>query len=602
MRPDLSCSASSAGRQGHFIWLGALVVATTILSACGGGDGGSSAASSAMHASAGASQLANQAQTANQPYTDPIAYSPHAKDGLDASQVAEKSAVMHYQWTSGGKTLNYTTTTGHLTASDANGKPEATMSYVAYTVPSTNGTPRPVTFFYNGGPGSSSIWLRLGSFAPTRVATPDPLLTNWPNYPLVNNEQSLIDTTDMVFIDPPGTGLSEAILPNTNQTFWGCDSDVGVMRDFIRRYLAANNRGDSPLYLFGESYGTPRTDMLALALESAGVHLSGIVLQSSILNYFADAIEAVAITNSTSALALDTDTLSGYLPAYAEVAAYYNQVQPAPVDPGVYAWQVATFVTGEYRQFRKYAQTWVLSQLGIPDALGKPVLPNQNVLSSWTWSSGMTMQALNGYFNVNPFFTALLPGTTIGRYDGRVSLPNSDPRLQADSDPSDILIAQPFANALATQMPDYLGYSAPNATFMPLNDEIIQVWDFSHDGQPLPDTVPDLLAALTLNPQLKVLSLNGYHDLATPFFNTEKQLARLQTVAGLFPNLQVTFYPGGHMIYLDDTARPQMKVQLADFYQGQWIPGALGLWMLPPPWRDEAPAGTPTETAQTSAL
>jgi len=209
---------------------------------------------------------------------------------------------------------------------------------------------------------------------------------------------------------------------------------------------------------------------------------------------------------------------------------------------------------------------------------------------------------LNGYFNVNPFFTALLPGTTIGRYDGRVSLPNSDPRLQADSDPSDILIAQPFANALATQMPDYLGYSAPNATFMPLNDEIIQVWDFSHDGQPLPDTVPDLLAALTLNPQLKVLSLNGYHDLATPFFNTEKQLARLQTVAGLFPNLQVTFYPGGHMIYLDDTARPQMKVQLADFYQGQWIPGALGLWMLPPPWRDEAPAGTPTETAQTSAL
>jgi len=555
-----------------------------------------------MHASAGASQLANQAQTANQPYTDPIAYSPHAKDGLDASQVAEKSAVMHYQWTSGGKTLNYTTTTGHLTASDANGKPEATMSYVAYTVPSTNGTPRPVTFFYNGGPGSSSIWLRLGSFAPTRVATPDPLLTNWPNYPLVNNEQSLIDTTDMVFIDPPGTGLSEAVLPNTNQTFWGCDSDVGVMRDFIRRYLAVNDRGDSPLYLFGESYGTPRTDMLALALESAGVHLSGIVLQSSILNYFADAIEAVAITNSTSALALDTDTLSGYLPAYAEVAAYYNQVQPAPVDPGVYAWQVATFVTGEYRQFRKYAQTWVLSQLGIPDALGKPVLPNQNVLSSWTWSSGMTMQALNGYFNVNPFFTALLPGTTIGRYDGRVSLPNSDPRLQADSDPSDILIAQPFANAPATQMPDYLGYSAPNATFMPLNDEIIQVWDFSHDGQPLPDTVPDLLAALTLNPQLKVLSLNGYHDLATPFFNTEKQLARLQTVAGLFPNLQVTFYPGGHMIYLDDTARPQMKVQLADFYQGQWIPGALGLWMLPPPWRDEAPAGTPTETAQTSAL
>ncbi|WP_436024334.1 S10 family serine carboxypeptidase-like protein [Trinickia sp. LjRoot230] len=602
MKPDRNSAVGCDGLWGRAVWVGVLVIGAMTLSACGGGDGASSATGVARQATPNASQLANQSQTVNRPYTDPIAYSLRAKDGLDPSQVAEKAAVMHYQWASGQTTLNYTTTTGHLTASDANGQPEATMSYVAYTVPSSTGTPRPVTFFYNGGPGSSSIWLRLGSFAPTRVATPDPLLTNWPNFPLVNNEQSLLDTTDMVFIDPPGTGLSEAVLPNTNQTFWGCDSDVSVMRDFIRRYLAANNRSDSPIYLYGESYGTPRTDMLALALESAGVHLTGIVLQSSILNYFADSVEAVAITNSTSALALDTDTLSGYLPGYALVAAYYNQVQPAPVDQSLYAMQVEMFVTAEYRRFRKYAQTWVLSQLGIPDALGKPVLPSQQTLASWTWGSGMTMQALSGYFNINPFFMTLVPGTTIGRYDGRVSLPNSDPRLQADSDPSDILIAQPFTTTLQTQLPNYLGYSAPNATYMPLNDEIIQVWDFSHDGQPLPDTVPDLLAALTLNPQLKVLAENGFHDLATPFFSTEKELARLQTVPGLHPNLQVNFFQGGHMTYLDDTARPQMKTQLVDFYQGQWIPGALGLWMLPPPWRDESPVETPSATALNAAL
>ncbi|MDA0629287.1 hypothetical protein PCS76_20980, partial [Acinetobacter baumannii] len=125
--------------------------------------------------------------------------------------------------------------------------------------------------------------------------------------------------------------------------------------------------------------------------------------------------------------------------------------------------------------------------------------------------------------------------TTIGRYDGRVSLPNSDPRLQNDGDPSDILISQPFTNALATQMPDYLGYTAPNATYLPLNDNIIGVWDFTHDGQPMPDTIPDLLGALQLNPKLRVLAENGFHDLATPFFNTEKQLARLQTVKGLNP-------------------------------------------------------------------
>ncbi|WP_408585349.1 S10 family serine carboxypeptidase-like protein [Paraburkholderia bannensis] len=585
---------------------GAMIAAILMLAGCGGGDSGSGTSATAMKQVAGAQQNlaadasadSNANSSANRPYTDPIAYSPNAKDGLDASQVAEQAAVMHYQWKSGKTTINYTTTTGHLTASDANGNPEATMSYVAYTAPSTNGSPRPVTFIYNGGPGSSSIWLRLGSFAPTRVATPDPLLTNWPNYPVVDNADSLIDTTDMVFIDPPGTGLSEAVLPNTNQKFWGCDADVGVMRDFIERYIAVNHRSSSPIYLYGESYGTPRTDMLALSLETAGVPLTGIVLQSSILNYYADAIEATAITNSTAGLQLDTDTLAGYYPGYAEVAAYFNLVSPRMIDQGLFAQQSEIFATGQYNHFKKYAQTWVLSQLGIPDALGTPVFPPARTLQSWQWPSSLTLQALQGYFNVNPFSNALIPGTTIGRYDGRVSLPNSDPRLQADGDPSDILISQPFTTALATQLPDYLGYSAPNATFMPLNDNIINLWDFSHDGQPLPDTLPDLVGAITLNPQLKILAENGYHDLATPFFNTEKQLARLQTVSGLNANLQVNFFPGGHMIYLDDTARPKMKSDLVKYYAGQPIPLALSVWTLPAPWPDESPAGTPTATAQ----
>ncbi|QCP52721.1 peptidase S10 [Trinickia violacea] len=606
MKPDRSSSGSRARGLGRLAGPGALIIGMLILAGCGGGDSSPSASgASAMsqvsaNAQANAQSNAQSHPASQQPYTDPVAYSPNATDGLPASQVAEKAAVMHYQWTSGKTTVNYTTTTGHLIASDANGNPEATMSYVAYTAPSANGAPRPVTFFYNGGPGSSSIWLRLGSFAPTRVATPDPLLTNWPNYPIVNNEQSLIDTTDMVFIDPPGTGLSEAILPNTNQTYWGSDPDVNVMRDFIERYLNVNNRGSSPIYLYGESYGTPRTDMLALALESAGVHLTGIVLQSSILNYFADAIEATAIENSTAGLALDTDTLAGYFPGYAEVAAYFNQVSPAPVDQGLYALQMSLFVTAEYPRFQKYSQTWVLSQLGIPAALGTPVVPNSATLASWQWPSSLTQQALQGYFSINSFGVSLLPGYTIGRYDGRVSLPDSDPRLQNDGDPSDILISQPFTTALATQLPQYLGYSAPNATFMPLNDNIINVWNFSHEGQPLPDTLPDLLAAITLNPQLKVLSENGFHDLATPFFNTEKQLARLQTVPSLNPNLQVSFHQGGHMIYLDDVARPQMKRDLVSYFDGRPVPFALSLWTLPPPWRDESPAGTPTAVAQTA--
>ncbi|RKP52241.1 S10 family serine carboxypeptidase-like protein [Trinickia fusca] len=594
MKPDRSSIGSRPGYQGRLAWLGALTIGTMILAACGAGDGASSVASGAAKA-----QSATPQDT-NQPYTDQVAYSQNANDSLDISQVNEGAAIMHYQWSSGSTTVNYTTTTGHLTASDANGNPEASMSYVAYTAPSTNGQPRPVTFFYNGGPGSSSIWLRLGSFAPTRVATPDPLMTNWPNFPLVNNAQSLIDTTDMVFIDPPGTGLSEAISPNTNQSYWGCDQDVNVMRDFIRRYLAANNITNSPIYLYGESYGTPRTDMLALSLESAGVPLTGIVLQSAILNYFADSTEATAVMQSTAGLALATDTLTGYFPGYAEVAMYFNQVSPAPASQAQYAQQMANFVTKNYSGFQNYSQSWTMSQIGDPNGLGSSKLPSATTLRSWESGSSLTYQALKGYFSTTPFQTTLLPGTTIGRYDGRVSLPNSDSRLQSDGDPSDILLSQPFTTTLQTQMPNYLGYSAPNATFMPLNDAIIGSWDFSHNGQQLPDTIPDLLGALQLNPQLKVLSVNGYHDLATPFFNTEKQLARLQTVPNLNPNLQVTFYPGGHMTYLDDGARPQLKADLVNYFGGTPIQSALTLSTLPAAWADESPAGTPTLTAQST--
>nr|WP_323119088.1 peptidase S10 [Burkholderia alba] len=511
----------------------------------------------------------------DQPYADNVAYSPNAGDSLPASQVSENAAVMHHTWSSGGTTVNYTTTTGHLTASDPSGNAEATMSYVAYTAPSADGSPRPVTFIYNGGPGSSSIWLRLGSFAPTRVATPDPLMTGWPNFPLVDNQESLIATTDLVYVDPPGTGLSEAIQPNTNKTFWGSDPDVQVMRDFVRRYLSVNSRASSPIYLYGESYGTPRTDMLALSLESAGVNLTGIVLQSSILNYMAS----------------NGDQAAGSLPSYAQVAAYFNQVSPSPTNLGAYAQQMQSFTTAQYAQIVQYSTA------------SAPTSPDANTLAAWSAQTNMTTASLSAFFQyfydteASPGQTTLVPGYTIGRYDGRVSLPNSDPRLASDNDPSDILITQPFTTALASQMPAYLGYTAPNATYQTLNNSIIGVWNFSHGGQASPDTIPDLLAALQLNPKLRVLSLNGYHDLATPYFETEKELARLQTVPGLNPSLQMTFYQGGHMIYLDDVARPAMRDDLVSYYQSKPIATALSLAQLPSPWPDEKPAGTPTALA-----
>lgn len=580
---DLPLSAASAARHtrrrhpfGRVTQIGLGVTALTLalaLSGCGG-----------------------DVDTApDQPTVDNTAYSGKAGDGLNAAQANEQVAVAHHQWTDGsGKNIAYTTTTGHLTATSPSGQPEASMSYVAYTAPSQDGSNRPVTFFYNGGPGSASIWLRLGSFAPTRVATPDPYMGNWPNYPEVPNKESLIATTDMVFIDPPGTGLSEAILPNTNKTFWGADPDVNVMRDFIKRYIAANHRTGSPAYLYGESYGGPRTAMLSLALETAGVHLTGVVLQSPILNYFSGMPNlAQTFGDNTSALKYSTDSMAGLFPSFAQVAAFFGQVSPAPSSPLAYAPELSSFVTTQYDTLAKYGQTFEFA--GSP-LVPNPIFPDSPTYAQWSGLTGMSVSALNAYFGNAFYGTSLVPGSTIGRYDGRVSLPNSDPRLASDSDPSDILISTPFTNVLATQMPNVLKYKAPNATYIPLNNDVINAWDFSHGGQVLPDTVPDLLAAIKLNPALKVLTLHGWHDLATPYVNTEHELARLKTVANLQADVQIKEYTGGHMIYLDDGSRQQLMPDLVQYYQSGAVKGATTLAGLGNAWPDATPANTPAAT------
>ncbi|PPT74994.1 peptidase S10 [Xanthomonas arboricola pv. populi] len=523
----------------------------------------------------------------NAPYIDRIAYSSRPEAGLDATTANERSALMHYVWRGTRQTLAYSVRTGHLIAKDAAGQSQASMSYVAYTAPAPAGNPRPVTFFYNGGPGASAALLHLASFAPKRLATAAPSFGNWPNYPMVDNAESLIASTDMVFIDPPGTGLSQAILPKTNASFWSSDADVQVMGDFIQRYLQVNRRAGAPLYLFGESYGTARSTMLALALESAGVPLTGIILQSSILNYYADALFSGGMyyPDYAKGMKYSGDTIGGYFPSYAAVAAYHKQTEVSASD-AFYALQMRAFVGVVHDEFQRYGPSWVLSQYGFPNLLGKPVAPGAKVLARWQPLSGLSTQALQGYFAPEPFTTALLADRTIGRYDGRVNLPDSDPRLKKDNDPSDILIEQPLTNALARQFPAYLGYSAPNATYVNLNEDIIDVWDFRHAGRLAPDTLPDLLGALRLNPALKVLALSGYHDLATPFYSTEKQLARLRTLRDLTPDIRVLTYAGGHMIYLDDTSRPKMQTDLAAYYANAPIADAVPLALLDAPWPD----------------
>jgi carboxypeptidase C (cathepsin A) len=502
--------------------IGALLL--LLLAACGGGGGGAPAPAPSM-------------QNPDGSYVDGAAYSSQATASL--ANAVEGAAVTKKQIVLNGNTIAYTATAGHLIARDpATGRDEASFFYVAYTADNAPAATRPLTFFYNGGPGSATVWLHLGSFGPKRLATGVPATTAARPFPLVDNESSLLDTSDLVFVNAVGTGLSQAVAPFTNQSFWGVDKDAAVFRDFVLRYLSVNNRQASPKFLFGESYGGPRTAVLAHLLESAGVSLTGLVLQSPALDY-----------NSNCAAAAARVSCAGFLPSYAAIGFSYALVDPAPSD-------VASFMT-QMRDFTavRYAPAVAAFLLGsAPPADLPPLLHADTGISTGLWQS---------QFNLDPdiYRNNLLPSALIGRYDARMSAPFNSP-LASEGDPSSTFIGSSFASAINDYLRNGLRYST-TSTYVLLSDAI-NTWNFSHDGNAVPDTIPDLGAALAQNPQLRVLAMSGYDDLATPFRQTELDLARL----GPSTRIKVRNYVGGHMTYLDDISRPLQKADLAAFYAG----------------------------------
>jgi len=495
------------------------------VSACGSGGGGSTPV------------MPPPPSNGDQPYADPTFYSTAATGSL--ASATEGGALTHHQITLRGTTIDYTAIAGHLSAKNATtGADEASFFYVAYTVDNQDVTTRPITFFYNGGPGSATAWLHLGSFGPKRLVTGDPSTSAPKPFPRVDNPETLLDTTDLVFVDAVGSGYSEAIAPFNNQTFWGVDQDAGVFRDFVVRYLTVNNRLASPKFLFGESYGTTRSAVLANLLEAAGIQLNGVVLQSSVLNY-----------NSNCGIVNIVLNCTGYVPTYGATGAYFNLASPAPTDFLLFVQQLRDFSANTYFPAD---QTFLASNAP----------PAQTVLDQLQGFTGIPVSLWTSNFNLGPvmFQSHLLPNQLLGRYDARVAVPANSP-LASGGDPSSTFISGEFAAAI----PGYLGSSLryTSVSNYVLLSNAIATWDFSHDQNALPDTIPDLAAALAQNPKLKVLSLNGYHDLATPFYQTELDLARLGSMGAV----TVHSYAGGHMTYLDDTSRPNERADLESFYQ-----------------------------------
>ena len=359
-------------------------------------------------------------------------------------------------------------------------------------------------------------------------------------FQLVDNAESLLDTADLVFVDAVGTGYSEAIAPATNRTFWSVDADARVIRNFISRFVAVNQRATSPTFLYGESYGTTRSAVLANLMVTAGMRLDGVVLHSSVLDYNANC----------GLFGPGQVSCAGYLPSYGMTGAWFNLVTPPPTDSAIWAQQMRDFTDVQYTP-------------AVAAFIGAGTLPAATLIDDLVNRTGAPRPLWVANFNLDPtrYRSQTLPAQLMGRYDARIAVATTSP-LAAGGDPSTSVIGAPFTAAQRAHLANELLYSS--ASTYTLLSGAINFWGFAHDGRPLPDTIPDLATALAQQPSLRVLSLSGYHDLATPFRQTELDLARL----GAVPGLQIKLYAGGHMTYLDDNSRPLMKADLVRFITG----------------------------------
>jgi len=471
---------------------------------------------------------------------------------IATAPIAEIRRVTRHIATIGGRAVPYTATAGTLTIRDDEGKPTASMFYVAYT---TGDPHRPVTFLYNGGPGSSTLWLHMGSLGPVRVRTDSPLPTHNAPYDIANNDDSLLDKSDLVFLDAIGAGFSRPLGDTKLKAFWGTDPDIDAFARGIERYLTANGRWNAPKFIFGESYGTTRSAGLSYRLQQDGVQLNGVILLSSILNY------------GRRQPGFDQEMIN-YLPSYAAAAAYHHRLASEPADIPAFLKAVRDWARGPYAMALANGQD-------LSDAERRDIA-----------------QKMAGYIGLSPDYILasdlrIAPGRfrkellrdqrlTLGRYDDRFTGSDVDAAGESpEFDPSDTGITGAFVAAFHDYLARDLDYQT-DLSYRPTYYSAGVTWDFSHKGEGLggagnlddnqADVALDLSEAMRENPHLLLYSLNGIYDLATPFFGTEYDLGHMQLDPALRGNVRFSYYPSGHMVYLNPEALKSMKADLARFY------------------------------------
>jgi carboxypeptidase C (cathepsin A) len=434
---------------------------------------------------------------------------------------------------------------------------EASMFYVAYF--KGGSAPRPVTFLFNGGPGSSTLWLHMGAFGPRRIVTATDAHTSPAPYSIVNNDFCLLDATDLVFIDAPGTGFSRVAGKDKEKLFFGIDPDAYAFAQFISQFLSKYARWNSPKYLFGESYGTPRSAVLINQLQAdRGIDFNGVILLSQILNFDLSPDRA----QGNPGIDLPYQTV---LPSYAATAWYHHKLPVKHENLEVLLAEVEQFAMGDYaRALAAGSDLAAPERTSIAEKLHQYTgLPIEYILkANLRIDGGEFRQNLQGE-----------DGLTTGRLDSRFSGPDIDPLSQrADYDPQSAAITSAYVAAFNEYARQDLHYG-DGKEFKHVAP-LYKTWNYQHKlpGQTEPlssrqgtNVMLDLANAMKVNPKLKVQLHAGHFDLATPFYQGVYEMHHLPIPANLQSNIEYRFYDSGHMVYAKDSSLRMLHDNVAKF-------------------------------------